>query len=69
MEDGSDEKMRRFWIGLEVVVAGLPPFIAVNVQCVLSIILNVAQLMFLLQLVMYNLSQLLHIVLTLVLIL
>ena len=61
--------MRRFWLGLEVVVAGLPPFIAVNVQCVQSIILNVVQLMLLCQLVIYNLSQLRHIVLTLVLIL
>ena len=25
-EDGSDEKMRKMWLGQEIVVAGLPPF-------------------------------------------
>ena len=24
---GSDEKMRRMWLGLEIVVAGLPPLV------------------------------------------
>ena len=25
--DGSDEKMRRMWLELEIVVAGLPPLV------------------------------------------
>ena len=25
LRGGSDEKMRRMWLGLEIVVAGLPP--------------------------------------------
>ena len=29
---GSDEKMRRMWLRLEIVVAGLPPLYEINVQ-------------------------------------
>ena len=25
---GSDEKMRRMWLGLEIVVAGIPPLLS-----------------------------------------
>ena len=28
---GSDEKMRRMWLGLEIVVAGLPPLVELKV--------------------------------------
>ena len=27
---GSDEKMMRMWLGLEIIVAGLPPLIEKN---------------------------------------
>ena len=27
---GSDEKMRRMWLGLEIVIAGLPPLVEPN---------------------------------------
>ena len=29
---GSDEKMRRMWLGLEIVVAGLPPLNPLNLE-------------------------------------
>ena len=29
---GSDEKMRRMWLGLGIVVVGLPPLLGVNVK-------------------------------------
>ena len=29
---GSDEKMRRMWLGLEIIVSGLPPLVELKVQ-------------------------------------
>ena len=33
LRGGSDEKMRRMWLGLEMFVAGLPPLVELSMQC------------------------------------